>query len=152
MENPIARVTLTRRIQLYRSLQVFEKKFNHSLSTRVIPTTLIVAPILQIFCTYVLIKLSHRLPSQGYLTYPFAIFTCSKVCIIFETFAAQLFVNSEKLYADWKKEPGLLKVNRRRLRSLQPMRMKVGSNFIDRGTALVTQDFCINQTVSLLLL
>ncbi|OXA47796.1 hypothetical protein Fcan01_17086 [Folsomia candida] len=110
------------------------------------------APILQIFCTFVLIKLSHHLPSQGYLTYPFAIFTCFTVCMVFETFAAQLFVNSEHLYTDWKKELGLTKVNRRGIRALRPMRMKVGSNFIDRGTALVTQDFCINQTVSLLLL
>lgn len=154
MANPVnsSHVSLTTRAKLYRNLQILEKQLNRTLSTRVIPAILVVVPAVEIFCTFVVIKLLRFLPSEEFYTYPYATFICVTVLMVFETFAAQLFVNSEQLCTDWLKEPGLTRLNRRRIRSLQPMRIKVGSNFVDRGSALITQDFCINQTVSLLLM
>ncbi|OXA41061.1 hypothetical protein Fcan01_24347 [Folsomia candida] len=154
MGNPAhsTRVNLPARIKLYRCLQILEKQFNLTLSTRVIPATMVVSPWLQIYCTFVMIKLARYLPSSGFMTYPFTIFICVMVCVVFETFAAQIFVNSEQQRAEWWLDPELTKLNRSRIRSRRPMRIQVGSNFIDRGTALVTQNFCITQTVSLLLM
>lgn len=146
------RIGLTTRIKLYRCLQVLEKEQNRFGSERVVPAILVVAPIVQIFCTFVLIKLARSLTSEGYITYPFIISVCVVACMLFETFAAQLGIKSKKLSGDWLMEKNISKINRRVIKSFQPIRIKVGSNFIDRGTALVTQDFCITQTVSLLLM
>lgn len=147
-----SRIQLTTRIQIYRCLQVLEKELNHFGSTQVIPSILIMAPIVQIFCTFVLIKLFRTLPSEGIMTYPYLILIAVTACMVFETFAAQLLTKSAKQCGDWKMEKNLSKVNRKAIISLQPMRIKMGNNFIDRSTALVTQDFCITQTVSLLLM
>lgn len=146
------RISLTSRIHLYRCLQVLEKLLNSFGSTRVVPGILLVAPLVQIFCTFVLIKLASSMTSEGYITYPFIISICILACMVFETFAAQLGVKSKKLSEDWLKEPRVTKVSRRQIQSMQSLRIKIGSNFIDRATALVTQDFVITQTVSLLLM
>lgn len=53
-----------------------------------------------------------------------------------------------------KKVPGLegKKLIRRQVKGCSMLKVKFGSNFIDRGTPLVIQNFCINQTVSLTLI
>lgn len=145
-------IGLSSRISIHRSLQVLEKQINQTLCTRVILATMMGAPINQIFCSYVLIKFWSYLPSAGFLTYPFAIFICVMSVVIFESLAAQMCIKSMDQCMNWLKEKGISYVSRRKIRSLQALRIKVGSNFIDRGTALVTQNFCINQTVSLLLM
>ncbi|OXA40906.1 hypothetical protein Fcan01_24357 [Folsomia candida] len=100
-------VGLTTRIGLYRCLQVLEKQLNNTLSTRVIPTVMIIAPIIQIFCSVVLIKYSSFLPSKGFVTYPFTTCVCFTSCMVFETFAAQLGVQSVKQYHSWLTEKRL---------------------------------------------
>lgn len=146
------RISLIKRIKLYRCLQVLEKQMNHALSKRIIPVLVIQAPMMQIIVSFVFIKLASSLPSEGFLSYPFIIIMVGSSCMIFETFAAQFGEKSTNLCHNWLMEKGIAKVNVKRIRSLQSMRIKVGSNFIDGGTALVTQDFCLNQTVSLLLM
>lgn len=41
---------------------------------------------------------------------------------------------------------------RRHILSCYALKVKFGSNFTDRGTALVIQNFCLHQTVSLTLI
>lgn len=43
-------------------------------------------------------------------------------------------------------------IAKRQLRACAILRVKFGSNFIDRGTPLVVETFCINQTMSLTLI
>lgn len=72
--------------------------------------------------------------------------------MLIETFAASVNGKSCDLISEWKDEAGTSKRLRREVRALKGLKVEVRGNFIDRGTALVTQDFCVNQTVSLLLM
>jgi hypothetical protein len=143
---------LLTRIKLYRCLQVLEKKLNAFASPRIVPALLFVGPMVEIFCTFVLIKLGRQLPSQGFMTYPMIIAIIVLALTMYETFAAEMGVKSERLMWLWRKEDRVSKSQRKEIIALQPLRVKIGSCFIDRGTALVTQDLCLNQIVSLLLL
>lgn len=43
-------------------------------------------------------------------------------------------------------------ISRRQVSSSYALKVKFGSNFMDRGTPLVIQNFCLTQTMSLILI
>lgn len=86
------------------------------------------------------------------MTYPMTIGIVTSALVVYQTFAAQMGVKSQELGRDWMNENGVSKVNRREIKAFRPLRVRLESCFIDRGTALVTQDMCLNQIVSLLLM
>lgn len=146
------RISLSSRIELYRCLEIVGKELNHFGSSRIVPAVLIVCPMVQIFYTFVLIKFYKTQSVGGIITYCTVVILCVLASMAFDTFASQIGVKSDQRRKEWGKERGLKKVERKILTSLQPIRIRIGSNFVDRDTALVTQDFCLKQTASLLLM
>lgn len=140
------------RIRAFRCLQILGIELNVFASPRVIPTLLLVGPLIQVYCTFILIKLGSLLPSQGFAVYPLVTTIITSSLIVYETFAAQLGSKSEEILRTWQQERGLGKRQRKEIEGLQCIRVRLEAGFIDRGTALVTQDMCINQIVSLLLM
>lgn len=113
-------------------------------------------PFVEVLSLFVIIKLHTEIPFPGFLIFPEGFVTAFSSIMVFETVAAVLNAKSSKMIAAWKQicytEKRNAKVKRREVGALRPLIVKFGSNFIDQGTPLVTQDFCVNQTVSLLLM
>lgn len=152
MSHPSKNIGLTTRIRLYRKVRCLGKQLNAFSSGRIVPATMTVAPWAQIFCSFVIIKLSSTLPSEGLITYPIVIAMAFMDLMLFETFAAQLGIKSNQVMEMWKREGRITRFHRREFWAMQAITIKIEGNFIDRGTALVTQNFCVTTTASLLLM
>ncbi|OXA40179.1 Cytochrome bo(3) ubiquinol oxidase subunit 1 [Folsomia candida] len=131
------RISLSSRIELYRCLEIVGKELNHFGSSRIVPAVLIVCPMVQIFYTFVLIKFYKTQSVGGIITYCTVVILCVLASMAFDTFASQIGVKSDQRRKEWGKERGLKKVERKILTSLQPIRIRIGSNFVDRDTALM---------------
>lgn len=74
------------------------------------------------------------------------------------SFNMVLFTGSGKLrgksasHLDWLKGKARGKMEKRFVKSLAPLKIKFGSNFVDELTALVIQDFCSVQIMNCLIL
>ncbi|OXA63522.1 hypothetical protein Fcan01_00139 [Folsomia candida] len=75
--------------------------------------------------------------------------------LVIESMAAKVNTNSAKLLSGLNRELKRLPIKsscRKEFRACTATKIQFGQNFVDKGTPLVIEDFCINQTVSLLLL
>lgn len=143
-------------IKRYRRVQVMEKLINSCVRERIFPLISVAYPIVQVFGAVALVKLhdtmewSHLIfvmtePLSvsifGVLVFGLAGFVYSKSC---------RWIVSEKHGCTRSNKKD--KIQRRELKSMMPLRIWFGSNFVDRLTSLVIQHFCFSQTVNLLLL
>lgn len=88
----------------------------------------------------------------GFLVFPMILFDAVIVNMLTITLASNVHKESVKLLRVMAKNAigqGQYAVTKRQLRACTLLKIKFGSNFIDRGTPLVIQTFCLNQTVSL---
>ncbi|OXA43101.1 hypothetical protein Fcan01_22054 [Folsomia candida] len=142
-------------IRLYKCLQVLEKSFNDFLMYRMMPALLACAPGVQVIVQYVCINHHNDIQMPGFLVFPLIGWNAGINNFLVYTLASGINIASETALQGMKnKVVGLRgqKLIRRQLRACSLLKVKFGSNFIDRGTPLVIQDFCINQTVSLTLI
>lgn len=142
-------------IRLYKCIQVLEKSFNDFLMIRIVPALLIFSPGLQLIVQYVCINHHRDIPMPGFLVFPLIGGDAGINNILVFTLASGINIASERAIQGMRnKVIGLEqgKLLRRRLRGCSVLKVKFGSNFIDRGTPLVIQNFCINQTVALTLI
>jgi hypothetical protein len=144
---------------IYRQLQVLERALNDFGHLRILPATMAAVPVAQIVAFFIIIKLHDQIPLSGFLMYPVALIASFSGLAVMQTLSAKLMLESEKLVGKWKRKntfSGVVtkntKYRRRMIRSMQMLKVRFGSNFIDRDTTLVTQNFCLCQTVSLLIL
>ncbi|OXA47974.1 hypothetical protein Fcan01_17295 [Folsomia candida] len=114
-------------LKLYRSIQILEKYMNGFLMARVAPMMVMSIPAIQIAC--------------GLLVYTFASWVSSTSTKVLQTHAGVTVQFG-----------GKRSVLAREIRACGALKIKFGSNFIDNGTPLVIQNFCLNQTVNLLLI
>ncbi|XP_035704132.1 uncharacterized protein LOC118434510 isoform X1 [Folsomia candida] len=140
------------KLSRYRSVQILEAQINDYSRIRVMPAFMSGVPFVEVLSLFVIIKLHDQVPLPGFLLFPEGFITAASALIVYETVAAILNTKSFQIIGTWKQQFCRGKVKRREVRSLRPLMVKFGSNYIDKGTPLVTQDFCINQTVSMLLM
>lgn len=145
----------TKTLGLYRQVQVVEKNFNVFSKGQIVPTLVACTPGLQIFTQYVCIKLHSEIPMPGFLVFPMVFVEAIFNNILVFSLASIVNTRSLNLLQRWRKE--LVGFNRKErvpkiLQSYKMMTIQFGSNFIDKGTPLVIQDFCLSQTLSLLLM
>jgi hypothetical protein len=137
----------------YRKLQVFEKLLNSCVKAYIFPISSVIGPILQILTGFTLIH-THNTLGVSELLFFGVIFIDTGVVIniLFFTGAKQSFSQSEEWLSKMKRIHGKDKKNRRILRSMMPLRVWFGSNWVDRTTPLVIQQFCWVHIANLLLL
>lgn len=136
---------------MYRAIQILEVHLNNYGRIRIVPAFMSGVPFIEILSLFVIIKLHDQIPFPGFLIFPEGFITAFTSIMVFETIAAVLNTKSIGVIAAWS-QLSTGKVRRKEVRSLRPLMVKFGQNYIDRGTPLVSQDFCISQTVSLLLM
>lgn len=138
-------------ILAYRELQVLNRVMNSILLTKVTPTMVSVAPAIQVFGQYVCIMLHKEIPYPQFILFPVTVWNSFACNMFFLSFASAMFGRSERVL---KRMRGLSanKKIRRKVRASWELRLKFGSNYVDQGTPLVIQDFCILQTVNLILM
>ncbi|XP_035707910.1 uncharacterized protein LOC118435654 [Folsomia candida] len=148
----IIRNSSSESLRLYRGVQILEAQLNDYARIRVMPAFMSGVPFVEVLSLFVIIKLHDQVPLPGFLLFPEGFITAGSALIVYETVAAILNTKSVQTIDIWKQRFSRGKAKRREVKSLRPLMVKFGSNYIDKGTPLITQDFCINQTVSMLLM
>ena len=137
--------------KLYRKLQIVEILHNVCSRRRILPTLLVVGPFLEVFCIYVCIKLHDDIDMPEFAMFPLLLLDIFIVLVLFPNLASKVWRDSKKFMMRWKwGYKG--KLMRRKMKTVKPLKIWCGNNFVDEGTPLVIQDFCLRTTVSLLLL
>ncbi len=138
-------------ILFYRKIQIYEKTLNSCIRYRIFLTLALLGPLFQVSVGYALILVTNSgnivILALCWLMY-FVMFSVSMVI-----FSVTGLVNRVSWY--WiatRRVTCTRKVVRKAMRSLVPVRIQFGNNFVEPLTPLVVQEFCVRQTVSLLLL
>lgn len=142
-------------IRLYHCIQIVEKSFNDFLMVRVIPAVITGSPAIQILAQYTCINHYGDIGMPGFLVFPLIGGNAMINNVLVNTLASCINTASVKALASVKDKVALVekkKLMRRRVWACSVLKVKFGSNFIDRGTPLVMQNFCMSQTVSLSLI
>ncbi|OXA61760.1 hypothetical protein Fcan01_00411 [Folsomia candida] len=143
-------------IQFYQRIQILEKSYNSFLRDRILPSMILCVPGIQIITQYVTLNHHSDIAMPGFLVFPLIAVNTGMTNVLAFTLAAFVNSASEKVMETLGKKasllPGKKSLIKRRIRGCSVLKVKFGSNFIDRGTPLVMQTFCINQTVSLTLI
>ncbi|OXA41928.1 hypothetical protein Fcan01_23097 [Folsomia candida] len=145
--------TLSKGFKILRSLQILEVIMNDCGKFKIVPSTLVLAPISQIFALLTIIKFHDRIPLPGLLLFPLGYLTVLCGVSSLQTMSGLLVVTTENCISAWKRDARRKSYRRRQLLSLQRLKVKFGnSNFLDTLTTLISQNFCLQQTGSLLIM
>ncbi|OXA39604.1 hypothetical protein Fcan01_25764 [Folsomia candida] len=146
-------------INLYRCIQILEKFFNAYPMNKVIPVMVFGIPTMEIISLFISINFYDKIAMPGFLLFPLLGLNTplNNICVL--TMASLVHNSSDKILGVLKKKiMGLTchsgrkrSIINRELRACSVLKVKFGSNYIDRGTPLVIQNFCLNQTMSLTL-
>jgi hypothetical protein len=116
---------------------------------------LIIAPWAQIFSQYVCLKLHSQIPIHLFILFLLLCLNCWVHNIFVFTLSSWIHNESHDVLHLWKNYSG--KRNRKsgikkQIKACTVLKIRFGSNYIDRCTALVIQNNVLNMTISLLLL
>lgn len=146
-------------IRTYRCIQLLEKILNDALHDKLAPAIIGIGPLIQVFTQFVCVKLYSKIPLPGFLVFPIILINSLISNLVIQTLAAKVNSISAELLLLLKSELSCFptksktrKQNWKELTACKPTRIQFGQNFVDMGTPLVIENFCINQTVSILLL
>lgn len=137
----------------YRELQVLEKIVNAVIRDIKFATFGYFFPGVQLFSCFVAITLSHDPDANIFRIGLFVAPYLAAVTLTLVTFSVA--GNVIPISGEWilrYKERSKSALSKRICRSLAPLRIQFGNNFVEQLTPLVLQEFCIRQTASLLLL
>lgn len=138
----------------YAQIQLLVKQMNVTFQDFFIPIGLAFFSNALIFVLYVCIKLHDAIPMPGFLFFPLIL--TDALLVIGVDFASAGFVHSKSnvVIAKWKMLCGFKRRTQLKTKahSFPPLKIRFGMNFIDEMTSLTILDFCLNQTVSLLLM
>lgn len=136
----------------YRKLQVLEKIVNSVIRDRIFATYGYFLPFVQLSLCFMAIKIWQS-PDANIAR--MAIFVSPYLGLLtFTMVAFSVAGNVIRISAEWIlrfKGKNKSAFKRRVCRSLAPLRIQFGNNFVEQLTPLVIQEFCIRQTASLLL-
>lgn len=141
---------ISERFHTYGKLIVLEKWINSCMRRRVFLTIAFVVPNVQLLFGFMSIKVLNsedddmsRKAMLPYLYWTLMMFTML-------TFTSAAKVNT--LSKSWLKKLKLDRTHDRKvLKSLMPLKLEFGNNFVERLTPLVIQEFCVTQMTSLLM-
>ncbi len=136
----------------YRQLQLVEKQMNATLAPFFTPGSLTFCSIGIIFTLYVVIKLHVNIPMPGFAFFPMLLTDILLVVGVDFASLGKMYGASKSFVEPARKLTNSTKLVRRSAMALQPLKIRFGMNFIDELTALTILDFCLNQTVSLILM
>lgn len=136
----------------YRKMQVLEKLVNSCLQSRVFPIMAMVSPIAQIFTGFAIVEFHSSMDLSHMVSMLVFLAGSSLVNLSVFAGAGSICCKSLKWLKAAKNCHMTNKVQKRAIKSMTPLRIFFGSNYVDVLTPLVVQNFCLNQTLSLLLL
>ncbi|OXA48029.1 hypothetical protein Fcan01_17223 [Folsomia candida] len=139
-----------KKLRSYRNLKILEKIVNACIRNRIFLAIALGGPLVQVLVGYTIIQIANS-PNVTILAGSSVIYVSIFATTMFYfSIAAQVY----RMSKDWIKRQlrVLQKKEGRRLQSLMSIRIEFGNNFVETLTPLVVQGFCINETVSLLLL
>ncbi|OXA49897.1 hypothetical protein Fcan01_15891 [Folsomia candida] len=142
-------------VRLYCSIQILEKWFNSFVMDKILPCVIICVPALEIVALFVCVNLHQDISGLGFLLFPLVAFDAAMIIILVFPLASWVYKESKETIRDISSKVIFLDnkaLTRRQIRSFIPLRVKFGSNFIDRTTALVIQNFVLNRTMTLTLI
>ncbi|XP_035702047.1 uncharacterized protein LOC118433837 [Folsomia candida] len=143
-------------IKFYQRIQILQTLMNSFLRDRLLPVMMLFVPGIQVIAQYVTIDHHSDITMPGFLIFPLIGLNCGANNVLAFTLASFVNSGSEKVMATLRKKSSQLRgkkaLMKRQLRGCTALQVKFGSNYIDRGTPLVVQTFCINQTASLTLI
>ncbi|OXA41604.1 hypothetical protein Fcan01_23852 [Folsomia candida] len=138
-------------IIFYRRIQIYEKTLNSCIRDRIFLTLALLGPLFQVWVGYALIQVANS-GNIVILALCGVMYGAMFFMILF-VFSVTGIVNRVSWY--WiatRRMIGTKKVVRKTMKSLVPVRIQFGNNFVEPLTPLVVQEYCVRQTVSLLLL
>ncbi|OXA48831.1 hypothetical protein Fcan01_16502 [Folsomia candida] len=144
--------------KVYRNIQILEKMFNGFLMVYLIPVYMLLLPTLQILTQYVSLMMHDEIPMPSFLIFPLVWLNVFVNNIFVITLASWVNNVSTMTFKEQVRAIVHSGVGTRRsaLRkgatACAVLKIKFGSNFIDSATPLVIQNFCLAQTVTLILI
>jgi ABC-type uncharacterized transport system fused permease/ATPase subunit len=142
----------------YKKLQVFEKILNSAIRNRLLPVIALFYPVVQLVLGFIVIKLFHSnnsLDSENisFLNLRTGLFLCIYVVImsfnlILGTAASKVNTLSKSWINKTCKRNCKSKLTRKMAKSLLPLRLYFGSNFMSNLTPLKIQDFTARRTIT----
>ncbi|OXA41340.1 hypothetical protein Fcan01_23704 [Folsomia candida] len=159
LEREIGKILNTRDLKnclkLYRQIQVLEKSLNAVLKDSILPAFVLCAPLIQIVCMFVCINLHAEIEMPGFVMFPMLWLDAIWANVFVYTLASYIHNVSKKLLQEFRnmavciENEGLM---RKEMKAMSRLKIKFGSNFIDRTTPLTIQNFCWSRTMTLTLI
>jgi hypothetical protein len=139
----------------YRQLQVINIVFNEIFRRDFFATVMVGTVLMIVSCGFFLITSFHHV--HPFVLIILAFTTFMGYCIVFTIFvvASNVWTESEGIRWAWRKNNRFSKspLARRLGKSFRNMKIEIGrTNFVERNTPFVFLSFCIEQTISLVLL
>ncbi|OXA45375.1 hypothetical protein Fcan01_20176 [Folsomia candida] len=134
----------------YRRVQVLEKLLNACIRDKIFFRTAILIPTLQIVISFAAIKLLHSGHELIAGVFMWSYLLALSFTLLMFSVAAKVYGMSQKWITDCRGD-SRTKYAKKFDRSLRPLRLQFGNNFVEVLTPLVVQEFCLRQMMSLLL-
>lgn len=138
-------------VKIYRKIGIFEKILNSCIRSRIFLTLALLGPAFQILTGFALIEVVNS-PDLSILLACRVIYV-GVVAVTLICFSVAGQVN--QISGSWitgRRAICKSRADRQQLRSLVPLRIQFGTNYVEALTPLVVQEFCVQQTASLLIL
>lgn len=148
-------VEYRRCIAFYRQIQILERILNKLLNFLIIPAVISFTPMAEIVTMYVSFTLYKEIPMPGFVLFPLLMVDVTVINVLTFMLAGWVNSTSKQVLGEYARDPqpfGRRHELTRTIKSCSHLSIKFGSNFVDEGTSLVIQNFCLNQASSLILI
>ncbi|XP_035711269.1 uncharacterized protein LOC118436774 [Folsomia candida] len=143
---------LTSQIE-YRKVQMFEKILNACTRNTIFLKTALLTPSLQIFVSFAVITMHLSNQVDSLVTAMFLLIYLFDLAFTLQIFSSAAKVNTaSRKWIKSCKGKNTKKIERKIHKSLAPLRLMFGNNFVEVLTPLVVQEFCVTQMISFLLI
>jgi hypothetical protein len=138
--------------EIYTQLQLLEGAWNNICKHLMQMIYLMSVSSLFIVSVYTSIKFVNEIPLVAMILLASLYINCAAFIVVGCTTAANVHTYSHELIHSWKVSARRSRVIRKQLMACAPLKIKLGTNYIDKLTPLVIMDFTISQTVTVLLI
>jgi hypothetical protein len=139
----------------YRQLQVINIVFNEIFRRDIFATVMVGCVLMIISCGFFLVTSYHHVHPFGLIILAFTTFMAYYLIFTIFVVASNVWTESESIRWAWRKNDRFSKspLARRVGKSFRNMKIEIGrTNFVERNTPFVFVSFCIEHTISLVLL
>lgn len=136
---------------VYRKIQIYEKTLNSSIRDRIFLLMALLCPLFQVLAGFASIVAANS--GNFSILVVCGMLYCVVLSVTLISFSAAAKVSQiTQIWIMSTRAKCKIKVDRKTLKSLVSLRIQFGMNFVEALTPLVVQEFCVQQTTSLLLL